>query len=497
METQNQQEVKNTAPCNALEKDLVEQSSQIELMGGFEAVRLVRRNLDSCILRMNNRSAEIISMIMAKATSSDLKMFVTQEIERVAEGNIATPNFKVNTKHDQELLLYVGTHWVVIPPDCYKEFVKSSAKAIGLPEKYYEDPYFMRSLMDHVAYRFLKAVHAKKQRDKAFINLQNGTLALSKNGDVELLSHQRDDGFRYVLPYVYDPAATCEKWQATLDKILPEEEARDLLSEYFGFCLTDGIKVEKMLAFHGRGGNGKSVVMETMEALFGEENTSSVSLSSLTNDDKKRAMINEKRVNISYESGTDVESDMLKRIISGEPIEAYINYFGPIIMRRYAKQVVSFNRLPKAEKSYAFFRRIILMPFNVTISEEEKNVNLAKEIIAEELPGIFNWMLQGLRRFLQKYEFTRSPLCEKALEKYRMQTDSVLCFAKTSCKVSSSKMLGQELHNHYKEFCNREDFFPVGRRKFYDEMHALGYIVTENRRIKYVEAEIIPIDEAV
>lgn len=450
--------------------------------------------LDMLVKKCPDKSKEILTLLSNdKTTLKDIKLLVTDVIEQYVDGNMITPRFSGNNKSEQEVLLYVGTHWEIVLPEMFKDFVKRSSCAMGLLPNYYEDPNFMKSLYEFVAFRFSQPLKEKYEAGKVFVNVQNGTVVLDKQGKASLMDHQRSDGFRYVLPYVYDPNATCERWRSFLDQMLPEKGAQDILAEYLGYSLTTGIKVEKMLVLYGPGSNGKSVTLDVIEAFFGKENVSYASLATITQDDKKRALINEKSLNISYESSGDVEVSMLKRIISGEKVEAYINYVGPIIMHRYAKLIASFNVLPRAENSYAYFRRIILMPFVVTITEEKKNVNLAKEIIATELPGIFNWVLDGLRRFLMSYAFSSSKVCDEALKKYTLLSDSVKMFVSTQCEVTEDpSMSGMELYKEYCEFCHSEGLRAVGKQKFYERLEGAGLSITLRRSVKYVSVKMKP-----
>lgn len=481
----NEPTLQNDIDCRS--KELAEQKAMRE----HDVVRYV---LDQIVKECPDKSKELLTLLSNdKTTLKDVKLFVTNVIEQYVDGNMITPRYISNSKCEQEVLLYVGTHWETILPEMFKDFVKRSSIVMGLLPNYYEDPNFMKSLFDFVAFRFSKPLHKRYERGKVFINLKNGTIVLDTDGNVQLLEHQRSDGFTYVLPYVYDPNATCEKLHKFLNQMLPEKGAQDVLAEYLGYSLTTDIKVEKMLVLYGPGGNGKSVILDVIEAFFGKENVSYASLATITQDDKKRALINDKSLNISYESSGDVEPSMLKRIISGEKVEAYVNYVGPITMQRYAKLIASFNLLPKAENSYAYFRRIILMPFSVTISEKAKNVNLAKEIIATELPGIFNWVLEGLRRFLVSYSFTLSEVCETALEKYHLQSDSVKLFVTSCCEATEeSVMKGDELYKEYCDFCISEGIYALKKRMFYQRLENAGVRTDERRRIKVVYVKMKP-----
>ncbi len=98
-------------------------------------------------------------------------------------------------------------------------------------------------------------------------------------------------------------------------------------------------------------------------------------------------------------------------------------------MREYGKLMFNCNELPKeVEQTNAFFRRFLIIPFNQTIPESEQDPELAKKIIASELSGVFNWLLDGLRRLLSQKKFTQSEIVRNQIEAYRRESDSVAMF---------------------------------------------------------------------
>ncbi len=66
------------------------------------------------------------------------------------------------------------------------------------------------------------------------------------------------------------------------------------------------------------------------------------------------------------------------------------------------------NELPKeVEHTNAFFRRFLIIKFDVTIPEANQDKNLSKNIIETELSGVFNWILEGLDRLLIQKNWPR------------------------------------------------------------------------------------------
>lgn len=78
------------------------------------------------------------------------------------------------------------------------------------------------------------------------------------------------------------------------------------------------------------------------------------------------------------------------------------------------------KELPKTNDiSNGFYRRFLIVPFNVQIPKNRINPNLAKEIIFNELSGIMNWALEGRKRLVKNGKFADSPVMNATLEEYK------------------------------------------------------------------------------
>ena len=155
---------------------------------------------------------------------------------------------------------------------------------------------------------------------------------------------------------------------------------------------------------YGTGANGKSVFFEVVQALLGSDNVSSYSLQSLTNDNGYfRAKLANKLVNYASEINGNLETSIFKQMVSGEPVEARLPYGQPFTLTQYAKLIFNCNELPKdVEHTNAYFRRFLIVPFDVTIPPDEQDKTLHTKIIDNELSGVFNWVLEGLDRLLKQ-----------------------------------------------------------------------------------------------
>ncbi|MDM7912290.1 MAG: phage/plasmid primase, P4 family [Methanotrichaceae archaeon] len=306
-----------------------------------------------------------------------------------------------------------------------------------------------------------------------------------------LRSFEERDFMTYQLNYEYDPKATAPRFMRYLSEVLPDESAQRVLAEFLGYVFVKNstLKLEKALLLLGTGANGKSVMFEIVMALFGEANTASYSVNSLTdNNGYYRAEIANKLLNYASEINGNLEASRFKALVSGEPIEARRPYGQAFILTDYARLIFNTNELPRdVEHSLAYFRRFLIIPFRVTIPEAQQDKELAKKIIREELPGVFNWVLAGLQRVLQQRSFSPCDLADRELADFRKQSDSVANFMDESGlkpHLEQVKPL-KSLYSDYRAYCLDAGYKPVSRRVFSKRLEALDFQM-DRRSIGFV-----------
>jgi len=429
-----------------------------------ERANLIRKALSQ--LKLNQKHYLILSI---------------EHIIRLAEKN----RWGLCKNHDF-IYLYNGTFWNELDKEHFQKFLGESSEKMGVPKfsaRFYQ---FREQLFK----QFLSTAYLptpESCKDKVLINLQNGTFEISPKG-THLRPFERSDFITYQLPFRYDPKAEAPLFESYLNKVLPDKERQYVLAEYLGFVFikhgSNALKEEKALILYGTGANGKSVFFEIVNALLGEENVSSYSLQSLTNDNGYfRAKIANKLVNYASEINGTLEASIFKQLVSGEPVEARLPYGQPFTLKQYAKLIFNCNELPKdVEHTNAYFRRFLIIPFDVTVSPEEQDKNLHTKIIENELSGVFNWVLEGLNRLLEQKRFSVCEAAQKAVENYKMESNSVQMFLSDYQyeKSSQSYRLIKDLYYEYRTFCMDEGNVPFKKTNFIKQVKALGILVDRN-----------------
>ena len=370
---------------------------------------------------------------------------------------------------DGKIYMYNSEYWEVVKEPEFNFFLGETALKMGVDKfdakyfKFKEDLY--KQFVSESTFKYVKPDH-----QATLINLKNGTFEIS-DGVQKLRDFRKEDFLTYQLPFSHDGNAKPFQFLNFLNDVLPEKELQDILAEYIGsiFIRNEVLKFEKALFLYGTGSNGKSVVFDIISALLGQENFSSYSLESLTKDKDSRAMIADKLLNYSSEMSANLESDIFKKLVSREPIDARLLYKSSFIMEDYARLMFNCNELPNdIEHTNAFFRRFLIIPFRVTIKEEDQDRQLSQKILKAELPGVFNWMLKGMSRLLINKSFTSSSIVENEVKKFRRESDSVLCFIDENnyLKSPDDHTTLQVMYDEYKMYCIQNGNKPCASKKF-------------------------------
>lgn len=380
------------------------------------------------------------------------------------------------------IFVYNGQHWQGADKQQFKAFLGQAAERVNYDP--FECRYF--EFRDKLYKQFLTAANFPSPAvaaEKTLINLQNGTLEITPNG-ATLRGFLRDDFLKYQLPFSYDPSAVCTKFESYLAEVLPDPTAQKVLAEYIGYVFTRHLKLEKSLVLYGSGANGKSVFADVINALIGKENVTNFSISALM-EENNRAHLQNALLNYGGEIGArHLDGEMFKTLSSNETAPARWLYGNSFLMQAgtYAKLAFNANELPRdVEQTEGFFRRFLIVPFDVTIPAERRNPNLAREIIANELPGVLNWVLQGLNRILKQNKFSRCTIIEERLQRYRTESDSVYLFLEDSEYApaqnftSDFQITQKQLYSEYREFCKEDGYRPLSNRNFGARLEKLNF----------------------
>lgn len=407
--------------------------------------------------------------------------------------NAAKKNNSGFSERNFNFYLYNGAYWKIIEHVELRNFLGQASSKMKVNWVLNRDYKFREELLRQCISDTYVAKIKRSKNESVLINLLNGTYEIAKDRNL-LREFDSRDFLTYQLPFNFDPSAKAPKFEKFLQEVLPDKNSQLVLSEFLAssFLTNDVLKLEKALLLYGSGANGKSVIYEIVLALFGNENITNYSLANLMNESGYyRAKIGDSLINYASEIQGKIQSNVFKQLASGEPIDARHPYSQPFIIENYAKLIFNCNELPPdVEQTTAYFRRFIILPFNVTIAEENQDKELAKKLFTE-LPGIFNWLLSGLDRLLDQKGFTSCEASDEAVLSYKRESDTVYVFLSEQ---------GYEPHLHinvslkglfeeYLNFCKDNGYRNLSISKFSAQLQKLQYSVkrVSSGRIVYAE----------
>ena len=310
------------------------------------------------------------------------------------------------------------------------------------------------------------------------INFSNGVLSLD---DLTLHEHSPKYLCSYMLETEYNPDAECPRWDKFLKEICVGDETRImLLQEVFGACISNA-RTQKAFIFYGSGANGKSVVSNILEYLCGSNNVSHLGLDKFQSTFGLQSLIG-KKLNIAAEletGNTKITTANFKAVVGGDPVQINITYQAPLDTVLNCKLVFLTNNLPDTvDTSYGYVRRLLIISFNYTVPENQRNVFLTDEL-KEEITGILNWSIVGMLRLQQNnFIFTKCEASEKILDEYKNTINNTCEFFGTCfIRQPGEKIRKSQVYEHYVQYCalngescsNRADFWRAFKSHFADK----------------------------
>jgi len=318
---------------------------------------------------------------------------------------------------------------------------------------------------------------------RGYLCLRNGVLDLES---LKISPHTPELYFTIQLPVNYKPDADCPRFKQFLEEIFDEEEKRRLVQEIFGYCLVRGNPLQKMFMLVGSGCNGKSTLLETLRALLGAENTTSLTLQDLSTDRFASSALFGKLANICPEmpSFSLKSAEKAKPLVGGDVIKGEEKFKKPFFFSVDAKLIFAANKLPRvSDDSLAFWRRWVLIKFEKSFLGREDRQLLQK--LTSELSGILNFALEGLRRLRERGGFELKETVADAAEFWRKQSDSLYWFVSERVRERMGAVTSKaDFFTEYVRFCEERDIESMSKTMIGHRLpEYLPNARTERRRV--------------
>lgn len=355
------------------------------------------------------------------------------------------------------------------------------------------EPYFMVSI-------------DKLDADKMKINVNNGTLTVRRRppaGEEAIVfgPHDPADLITKLAPVDYDQTAVCPEYDKFFGRIQPREDMRSFLHQWGGLSFTGDVSEQKLAFLYGKGGNGKSVLIDAWSHVAGDYGET-IPIETFLEQGKARsagqatpdlAMLPGKRMlrTSEPEKNSKLAEAMIKLVTGGEPIQA--RHLNRDFFKFYPefKLTISGNYRPTiAGTDEGIWRRVRLVPFSVSIPKEERDITLGDKL-RKESSGILNRLLQGLREWLGNGLMEPDEVV-KATAEYRSDSDPLGRFLATCVEASETdRVQSSVLYAVFEAWCKSSGEKAWSNRGFSLAMKERGYHAVQSNFMWWTGVKLI------
>lgn len=322
--------------------------------------------------------------------------------------------------------------------------------------------------------------------DPMLLATRGGTIDL-RSGAVR--APASDDLITRGTDVICDPDATAPMWMAFLERILPHPELRAYVARLMGYAATGLIREHVLGVFWGPGANGKSVFAEVVMRVLGayaKPGPSSLIVAARNEvHPTDVASLIGSRLVVVHETrrGASFDASKVKQLTGGDQLTARFMRQDFITFSPTHLLLMLSNYKPRADASdKALWRRVQLVPFTVTIPEEERDPQLAERILREEAAGVLNWIVAGCLEW-QRIGLAPPDIVREQTEAYRAAEDVIGAFIDERCvMLREATVRGGALYKAFEAWSDEQGVRPMRGRDFAAEIIGRGFEKTRDRR---------------
>jgi len=305
-----------------------------------------------------------------------------------------------------------------------------------------------------------------------FLNCQNGIVDLRTG---EMLPHDRSMMFTQITRCAADlENVRPELFNQFIERVIPDEDTRKYLLQFLGYMLSGSVAEQCYVFFFGAtGNNGKSTLTELISWILGEYavtiETEALMLKKFgKSNEGELAQLRGRRLAVAHEVSDSqrLDEELIKRLTGGDIIRARQLYQDPLNFRPTAKLLMTGNNKPQLRSmDSATWRRIRLIPFEVTVPAEERDAKLYMKLRAEA-PKILGQLIKcGIHA--ANHGMEPSKLMIKHQEEYKEENDFLADFFNERCLfLPNSDATAGELHAEYNSWARETSGHIFNRTAF-------------------------------
>lgn len=272
----------------------------------------------------------------------------------------------------------------------------------------------------------------------------------------------------------YDPKVPRPiKFLNFLDSVFGnDDESKKLLKWWFGYCLTQDTRHQKMLMLVGESRSGKGVITRLLEKMVGSQSYGSMKFHKMAANfalssaiDKTVLVFPDARIGGKIDQSA-VVADLLS--ITGEDI-LFIDRknLDPINVKLNCRiMTVSNEPLRLHDTSGALYNRLLLINFSKSVKDSEQDKELENKL-NDELPGILNWAIEGWHELQKNGQFFQPESGADQLQAFSEQSSPMKEFIEDICKKGTNESIEvKRIFSAWKLWAETMHYKPGNRNNF-------------------------------
>lgn len=331
-----------------------------------------------------------------------------------------------------------------------------------------------------------KLQRSEAENEPIYAPLQNGIFDLEKQ---RLYPHSPDRLTFTCIKAKYDPKAKCPMFDSFLFWVT---HGNPQLLERFWMALGSlfiyPTRGKFFIFMEGVSNSGKSVLGNFCQRLYPKESVSNIRLRTMKENFGLMRLLG---AVINFEldmPNTKLNAEVvsrLKQITGGDSIDVPRKYLSSVTLERQIKFVFASNHpLCLDGEDDAFEKRIVYLPFDRAVPDDQQDPYLGDKIWAER-NAIVTKALHYARKLIQlNYIFPKIPQVDSA--EYVVQNSSIKSagqFVQESCERCDPDVVTalEDLYNAYLDFCKEKDVWACSRSAFKETLTMMELEHTRSR----------------
>jgi len=309
--------------------------------------------------------------------------------------------------------------------------------------------------------------------DPWLFNVQNGTLDLRTG---KLREHRRSDFITKIAPVQYAPGAVSKRFEHYLALVLPDAALRSFVQRAIGYSMTGLTTEERLFLVYGPTASGKSTLLESVKATFGSYAMTADFDTFLARRDVGCPRPDVARLegarfvsSIEVEEGKRLAEGLVKQLTGGDTVTARELFQKSFEFVPQCTLWLAANDEPRVrDDDGALWRRILQIPFSVSIPEDKQDPKVKAELRDPAIsgPAILAWAVVGCLEW-QKIGLAPPAAVLAATKSYRERMDPIADFLDERCEFGSNASVSvAELFEGYCEWCKDRRVKALGKKAF-------------------------------